>query len=243
MRAMCKRRSLQYTSDTITIVYQDQQQELFNRLEQGSATASIVEIVDDYTDDVRMCFTSVVFLSDEIRSLIISRLIEPLREADTRQYFYMPESLHITIQNIRQVNNPPQFTKEDIVAVQNIFREVLSRHERFSFDLQGLFMMPTSLSVRAFSDERLKKLVIDLRRSLERAGVSDDKQYASDDVVFGNCTFCRYTEKPNNVFTSMIRDLKQVRIGTQEVDRVSLITTNTACRPEKTKIIEQFSLQ
>lgn len=223
--------------------YQDQQRELFNKLEQGGASASVVEMVDDYTDDVRMCFTSVVFLSDEIRFSVIERLIEPLREADVRQYFYLPESLHITIQNIREVSDPPKFTKKDITIVQNIFREVIPRHKCFSFDLQGLFMMPTSLSVRAFSDERLKKLVIDLRHSLELAGVADDKQYASNDVVFGNCTICRFTEKPNSVFSSRIQDLKQIKIGTLEVDRVSLITTNTACHSGKTKIIEQFALQ
>ncbi|MFA5135089.1 MAG: hypothetical protein WC505_04900 [Patescibacteria group bacterium] len=223
--------------------FPEQQRELFDKLEQGSVRATSIAMIRDYTRETRMCLTGIAFVPQSMRPEISARVIEPLRERDARQHYYPPESLHVTIQNVRRSSDPPRFTPDTVARAREVFRSVVPRHRRFSFELRGLFEMPASLSVRAYSDEALGDLVFDLRDSLRAAGIPDDKQYAPGGAVFGNCTVCRFTRKPNAGFAAVVRELKQAPVGTFEVADVSLKTTNAVCDSSVTAVIGRFPLQ
>lgn len=227
--------------------YQQKQVQLFDHIEksfkEGQTPSTIVEPVENYADDDRICLTSVVFIPPKIQETIISEVINPLRQVDLKQYYYVPNSFHITIQNIRTINNPFFFNQEDIEKAKEVFRKVIPKHKSFSFKLKGLFELPTSLSIKAFSDESFHYLVKELRETLTTAGVSDNKKYASKDVFFGNSNICRYTSKPNSSFFEKVTELKDHEIGEIKVNDVSLITTNSVCYPNKTKIIQKYNLK
>lgn len=224
--------------------YQEKQFELFEALEKKrSNMPTIVEPVLDYANDDRMCLTCIVYLSSQLQEKIASTIIEPLAAADRKQYFYVPGSLHITIQNVKAIHKPPLYTEQDIIKVREVFKKVIPRHQAFSFELCGLLELPTSISIRGYCDERLLTLVQELRRALVDVGVPDDKKYASDDVFFGASTVCRFTNKPDDSFFQQVSVLKQIEIGKQEVQEVLLITTNAVCHPQKTTVIDRYTLQ
>ena len=226
--------------------YQEKQFKLFKELEKrfkkGEKPSSVVELMKDYASDNRICLTSVVFIPQKLQKTILQRIINPLKQADKRQYYYLPESLHLTIQNIKQEKLPPSFTNSDIEKVKKVFKEVIFKYKKFSFNLKGLFEMPTSLSICGYSNELLKHFVLESRGKLQQAGVPDDKKYASDNIFFGNITICRYTTKPNEDFFREVKKLKNINIEKIEVKRISLITTNSVCFPDKTEIIEKYDL-
>ena len=47
-----------------------------------------------------------------------------------------------------------------------------------------------------------------MRHQLIENNVPDNKKYASDDVIFGNITLCRYVSEPNNSFFTVVREQK-----------------------------------
>jgi len=235
-----------FSNNLFMLSYQQKQFKLFEELEkkysQGLKPTEIVDKIKDYPNDKRLCLTSVAFLPDGIQRKIIETLIKPLRQADPRHYYFVPESLHITIKNIRVINDPPYFNSHDIEKVRQVFQNVLNNFKPISFELKGLFTMPTSLSIRGYSDKALKDLVLSLDKGLNGAGVPDDKKYASEEIFFGNTNICRYTTTPHEEFITKVNQLKEIEIGQFEVKKINLITTNVACHPAKTKVLSQYRL-
>ena len=225
--------------------YQDKQKENIRNIEEafkrGETPSTIVVPVADFANDEQICLTSVAFVSSLIRSNIIDKVVEPLRALDNRQYFYPPEPFHVTIQNIRVINNPPHFGDEEIERAKEVFEKVIPKHSSIKFHLKGLFELPTSLAIPAYTDESFGDLVLELRQELERAGAPDDKKYASE-VVLGSSTIFRYTTQPNDAFVEKIRDLKEIELGEFIAEKVNLITANSVCHPGKTKILGEYSL-
>ncbi|HVZ67485.1 MAG TPA: hypothetical protein VG917_04420 [Patescibacteria group bacterium] len=226
--------------------YSQKQSEEIERIERafksGNNPSQVVEPVDDYANDNRLCLTSVVFLPKEITEIITNKLIEPLRKLDEKQYFFPPESMHITINNIRVINDPPHFNDDDIEKTKEVFGRVIPKYKMINFDLRGLWDLPTSLALKAFTDERFGNLAMEIRKELKNAGVPDDKSYGSNDVVIGSSTIVRYTSKPNEKFMKKIEELKNIKVGSFDAKDIKLIVTNAVDHPNKTKIIESFSL-
>lgn len=226
--------------------YQAKQLELTKRIEEGfkkgQAASTIVEPVSDYINDDRICLTSVAFIPQNLEEIIINKIINPLRKINPIQYFYIPGSFHVTINNTRTIANPPLFNAEDIEKIKEVFKKVIPRYNSFTFELKRLFELPTSLAISAFSDKTLGDLALELREELRKAGVPDNKTYEDKNIVIGSTTISRFTNTPNPEFKQMIKVLKEIEIGTFEVKKISLITTNAICYPSKTKIIEEYLL-
>jgi 2'-5' RNA ligase len=227
--------------------YQKKQRLLFEEIEkdfrEGKSPSTIVDPVKDYANDNQICLTSVVFLSDEIRRNIEEKIILPLKKLDKRQYCYLQQSLHVTVQNIRTIHDPPLFSADDVEKVKEVLRRIIPKYRPFEFSIRGIFDLPTSLSLRAYSEETFGKLVLELRNALEEAKVPDNKKYASSNTVIANATVCRYSVSPSEVFLAAIREMKEINIGSTIVKEIFLISTNAVCHPDKTKIIERYLLR
>src|SRR5687767_2591950 len=205
--------------------YQQKQLRLTQDIEEsfksGKNISQVVESVPDFVSDKRICLTSVTYLPKELEDKIINEVINPLNQIDPRQYYYVPKSLHVTINNIRVINDPPHFNDQDIEKAKEVFARVIPKFKTFKVDIKRLFELPTSLAISVFSDETLGSLALELRSELSKAGVADDKIYASGDVVIGNTTISRFTTAPNPDFWEKVRELKEIEIGSFEIKKVS----------------------
>lgn len=226
--------------------YQIKQLKLISKIERGfkkgESLSTVVEPVSDYINDNRICLTSVVFIPQNLVERIIEDVINPLRKINPIQYFYIPGSFHITIANIRTIDNPPLFNNKDIEKVREVFKRVIPKHRSFVFEIKRLFELPTSLAISAFSDETLGELALELREEFKKVGVPDNKTYANENIVIGSATISRFTNTPSPDFREKVKELKEINIGSFEVRKISLITTNAVCYPSKTKIIEEYLL-
>ena len=227
--------------------YQKKQLEITKRIEEsfrnGHNLSTIVEPASNYVNDNRICLTSVVFIPQDLEKRIIDNITNILQEINPIQYFYIPKSFHVTIQNIRTIENPPLFNNEDIEKVRKVFGGIIHKYSAFTFELKRLFELPTSLAISAFSNEIFGNLVLELREGLEKAGVPDNKTYIDGDAVIANATISRFTNTPNPAFKQKVKELKELEIGSFQVKKISLITTNAVCHPAKTRIIEEYLLK
>lgn len=226
--------------------YQQQQARLFSQLEssavQGKAVSTLIEPVENFATDKRRCLTSVVFLPRSLSNKIASELQLPLKQADANHYYYSPDNLHLTIKNVRVVADPPDFTSRQISIVRQAFADIIPSIKKFSFDLNGLLLLPTSISIRGFCDDVLFSLISKLDTALREGGMSDDKRYASDKVFFGNISICRYNGRPNSELLAVAQRLRETKLGELEVVDICLVTGNAVLDAASLTIVEQYKL-
>ncbi len=224
-----------------------QQKALVKKLEdsfnKGAQKTTVIEMQRDYANDEQICLTSVVFIPSDVSNKIIQNVINPLRKIEASHYFYPPESLHLTIKNIRTINKPPLFTDSDIYKVNQLFNEIIPHFSTFEFNVEDVLVFPTSISVMAYSDEMLQKLILALDKGLKEIGVPDDKKYLSDSVFWGNITVCRFVKNPGNQFIAEVNKMRNLKIGKFKVEKVDLITCNAVCHPKSRKIMGEYELK
>lgn len=230
------------------MTYKDKQKALIDSIESdfncGLSPSTIVPITQDYQNDNRIGLTSVILLPQNIQNIIIEKVIKPLKEIDPNQYYYPPpNSLHITIFCIKSVNNPITYTQRDIEIVEKVFSEVIPKYQKFNFEIRGLFDLPTSLGIRAYSDEIFGGLVQELREKIRKQGVVDDKILASNEIFFSNITICRHRRETNSDYKNWIIENKDLYFGNVEAEDVYLATSNVTFQPHKTKVITKFKLK
>jgi 2'-5' RNA ligase len=227
--------------------YRDLQKRVIDQLRFGAGQtagqASIIPMKRDYRNDPAICLTSVSFVPTDLAQEICQAVIAPLKAIEPEHYFYAPDSMHLTIKNIRTVHNPPQFTAADINKVNNLFTQEIPQYSAFSLSLEELVPFKTSLSLIACNDEGLRSLVKTLDSGLNRIGIPDNKMYITDDVFFGNVTVCRYVQPPSRHFLQTVDQMAQVFKSELAVEMIHLITCNAVCAPESRNVIASYKLK
>lgn len=220
------------------------QAEAIRRLEASSSTpvSTIVPFQKDYASDARLCLTVVCFVSREVGSRIWDQALQ-LSRCDERHYIYPPRSMHLTLQNIRIIHDPPNFDTSTLERAAGVLASCLRDVPAHKAVLRGLLELPTSLGVPVYFDDTMADTIFGLRGALAAAGLKDDKRYVDDGVVFGNVTFCRYTAPPNEALKRRIAERKSIELGELWIDHAALITTNAVCHPGKTEIIQRMELK
>jgi hypothetical protein len=229
------------------MTYQEFQKQIVQTLRyhasQEQTNASFGPIRVDYQDDTAISLTSVVFLPVELACLLSQALIAPMKAIEPNHYYYPPESLHLTIKNVRTIHNPPLFTEADIQKVDRLFAEVVPRHPTVSYALAEVVPFTTSVVLIGYCDERFKQLILDLDEGLKQIGVPDNKQYASDTVFFGNITLCRYTRQPSERFLNAVASMAEHFQTEFIAETIHLIATNAVCAPQSRRIVSSYKLQ
>jgi 2'-5' RNA ligase len=226
--------------------YRELQERAVNQLRAGSqrnSRASVVPIRSDYKTDTAMCLTSVAFLPADIGQNVYRRIVGPLKGIEPDHHYYPPDSMHITIKNIRTIHNPPLFTQADVRKVARLFAELIPQRPSISFWLEEVVSFQTSAALIAYSSAGLRDLVRALDSGLNKIGVPDNKQYVSDDVFFGNVTLCRYTHPPSKEFYDAVVEMTRAYKRTLKVEAIHLIACNAVCAPESRRVFRSYKLK
>jgi len=225
--------------------HQQKQIEVINQLEEQikdqNLSFSTVSPVEDFENDERLCLTSVHLPSIDLKSKITNLIIEPLKKISPKVYFYDDNSMHMTIKNIRVINNPPNFNIEDIKKAEEVFSEVVPNHKSFKVYFYRLLLFPNNLAIIGTTDSELDQIVIELDDRLKKAGVRDDKKYLNSKNFFVNMTLARFKEITPE-FKEKVKELSsQINIEPYLIDSVSLITCNAVLK--KLKIFYTWNLE
>ncbi len=227
--------------------YTQQQKALVAQMEQifvsDAPRPTLVEMQQDYAHDPRRCLTAVVLLPPDVTQIISQKLVEPLRGVDSSQYFFPPDSLHITIKNVRTIDLPPKFTPEQAQRVDQLFQTIIPRFGAIEFTIEDVLLFPTSVSVMSYTTRDYQRLVLALDQGLQRIGVPDNKRYVSDEIFAGNTTVCRFGSEVSATFKSAVHNLRNLRIGSFKAKTVQLVTCNAVCHPGSRTVIGQYQLR
>lgn len=224
--------------------YQLKQKETIDKIEReivcSSLTFSTVSPVEDYKNDNRIALTSVHLPHKGLIDQVRHQIIKPLQETEPDYYYYEPDSLHMTIKNIRVINNPVHFTQEDIQKAKEVFTEIVPESRRFSVYFYRLLLFPNNLALVGTTDPELDSLVRALDTGLKKAGVPDDKIYVNDKYFFSNMTLARFNRATER-FKKKIEELSHaIAFKPYVVDSVTLLTCNAVCK--KKRIISSWEL-
>lgn len=224
--------------------FQTRQLELMRQMEASLArdptSSEIVSMQSDYSQDNKLCLTTVSFLPETLCNTIYEEIINPLAGIDSDQYYFPKSSLHVTIHNIRVVRDPAGFTDSDITLARDLLRSSIPTYSAPTFELVGLLSMPTSISIIALVDPTYDQMVKSIRAQFAEANLADDKKYFTNEIVFANITICRYTKSPTKLFLETVQKNNEKIFGNFSPSETTLVTTNAGIHPSKTTIIESF---
>ncbi len=182
--------------------------------------------VEDYNNDPRICLTSVHIPSDSLKQKVQEKIIKSLRIVSPSIYFYSPDSIHMTIKNVRVINNPPNFTQADIKKAKQVFSEVIPNYNKFKVYFYRLLLFPNNLALIGTTDPEFDNIVLDLDKRLKKIGLPDDKQYNNSQYFFSNMTLARFSTS-SQAFVKKVGQLSgEIIFDPYTVDSVSLVTCN-----------------
>lgn len=225
--------------------HQQNQIEVINKIEEqiknNALNFSTVSPVSDFENDSRICLTSVHIPAEELKQKIQTKIIDPLKEISPNHYYYSIDSIHMTIKNIRIINDPPNFNKEDVGKIKEVFDSVIPKHKKFNVYFYRLFFFPMNLALFGTTDSELDNIVLDLDKNLKEVGVPDDKIYVNNKYFFSNITLARFTNSISEEFTRKIDELsKSFSFEPYTVDSIALLSCNAAFK--KRTIFETWNL-
>lgn len=226
--------------------YQQNQKLVIGNIEkqvkQNSFQFSTVSPVEDFDNDPRICLTGVHFPSGSLRNKIQKKIINPLRAISPEHYYYLVDSLHMTIKNIRVINNPPHFNSLDIEKAKQIFSQTIPKHSKFRVYFYRLLLFPNNLALIGTTDEELDKIILDLDRKLKEVGVPDDKIYSNPKYFFSNMTLARFNNSLSEEFKTKVKNLSDsLFFEPYLVDSVTLLSCNAVFK--KRQIIGTWRLK
>lgn len=205
----------------VTFIHATKPQQVINT----SLSFSTVSPVVDYEKDPRICLTSVHIPHQKLLAKVQNSLIAPLRKIAPDYFYYPPDSLHMTIKNIRVINDPPHFAQQDIQKAQQVFQSVIPRHKKFPVYFYRLLVFPHNLALMGTTDPELDNIIFDLDKSLQNAGIPDDKHYLNAKYFFSNMTLARFNTPPTKEFLQKVTELSQmISFEPYIVDSVTLLT-------------------
>ena len=225
--------------------HQRKQIEIINQIEEqvnsNSVKFSLVSSVKNYEDDTRICLTSVHIPHASLIDKVQDSLIKPLKQIEPNYYYYPEDSLHMTIKNIRVINDPPHFTNEDILKAEKVFSDVIPKHKKFNSYFYRLLLFPNNLALIGTTDPELDEIFLDLDKELNKESVSDDKKYSNPKYYFSNMTLARFS-KASDKFKSKVQQLfPALSFKPYLVDSVSLLICNAVFK--KRRFINTWRLQ
>lgn len=215
--------------------HQQKQIEIISQIEEqiksDSLRASAVIPVTNFDTDTRMCLTGVHFPHQSFINSVYSTITQPLQILFPNAYYYTPSSLHLTIKNIRVINDPPTYTDSDIEIAKEVFSSTIPIHKRFSIYPYRLLLFKNNLTLISTTDEELDLIICNLTKNLMAKGIFDDKNYVNSRYFFCNMTIARFSDIPSEKFISAVCTISlSLNIPIYTVDSVSLITGNAVMK-------------
>lgn len=217
-------------------------EEMDRQVRNNALNFSSVASIDNYETDSRLCLTSVHIPSKVFTHKIQSSLIQQLQHIKPEYYYYSDNSLHITIKNVRVVNNPPHFTEETTTLATGVFNDIVQHNKKFRIYFYKLILFPNNVSLIGTTDPEFDDLFLDLDKGLKAAGIPDDKRYLNAKYFFCTMTLCRFNTEPSSKFVEKVKELENsIMLEPYEVDSVTLLTCNAMFK--KQNLLGTWDLQ
>lgn len=223
--------------------HQIKQRQVVDKIEEyfKSNKVSVVAPIDDFDTDPRICLTGVHFPNKKLINKIKKEIINPIKKNFPNAYYYKPSSLHMTIKNVKVIDDPPTFTDDDVAKVKKVFSETIPKHMRFRVYFYRLILFPNSLSLLGTTDPELDNIFFSLDQKLREINIPDNKKYVNKKYFFSNITLARFDKTPPDKFKDMVNKISNsLSFKPYSVNSVTLIVANASLT--KCKKVDTWNL-
>lgn len=178
----------------------------------------------------------------------ITSAIENLRVFDSGQYWYPPESLHITVHGVSWRPKSDLPTETEFQRLVNSLRPALHGVGLPELTLKGPTIFPGSdkqlgsISLQGFPNSDLLLLRDRLRQSAMDAGYPDRRNYTFGRGDYLTCTIARLRKQPAPKLVEQIGELRAKTVSKFYVTEILLASSSYFFKPENTKVRERFNL-
>jgi hypothetical protein len=198
-----------------------------SQIKKNDLKISTVSPVRDFYQDKRLCLTSVHLPRKDFLSEVTDKVIKPLKNISPEHFYYDKNLLHITIKNIRVINDPPNFNENDKETAGKVFAKIIPIHQNFFIYYYRLLLFPLNLALIGTTDSELDLIINDLDSELNKNGVPDDKIYINNKYFFSNITLARFNKPPTEEFKQEVQKLSStIDLKPYLVDSVTLATAS-----------------
>ena len=168
-------------------------------------------------------------------------VLEELHQHTAHHHYYPPETMHVTIRKLGQVdpNDPGAAARIDEL------RHLVASHPRFELAMSGLNLSPTTVFAQVFPQDRTFHL---LRRHLKGIAEQNVEQSGSErliDALAHNLAHANVVRFSGSVTTGFIREISRFRwtnFGRWTVREVELVRSDKVLSQEGVHITERIPL-
>ena len=194
-------------------------------------------------NDDRRGVTLLAKLNTKLTSQI-NHLLHKLRKIEPNQYFYHPESMHLTILSI--ISCTPGFHLSDVYLHDyiQIIEQSLQDIKAFSINFKGITTSKSSVLIQGFPKNHALNLLRNrLRENFKNSQLlnSIDKRYI---LQTAHCTVIRYTEPFKNPlkFVDCLESQRDTSFGIMDISEISLVFNNWYQSPDIVKTLHTFKI-
>lgn len=207
----------------------------------NSIAFSTVAPVADFESDARLALTSAHIPRPDLIAKIQEEIVRPLKAIDPHHYYYSSDSYHISLKNVRVVNDPPHFSPADVETAQNVFSKTVPGHKRFRAFFYRLILFPNNIGLVGTTDPEFDDLLLDLENNLNATRLPDDKKYANSRHFFAAITFVRHSN-PSEKYKQKVEELSRtIAFNPYWVDSICLVTCSAIFK--KRTVIDTWRLE
>jgi 2'-5' RNA ligase len=201
-------------------------------------------IVDTYlgngVTDLRRGISLIIPLSHISKNY--ESIVQGFQMLEPSQYYYPLSDLHITVFDLISANPmyaPSNSVDDTFVAIAN---EVLAPVNRFSVTFKGIVFSREAGLFTGYDDGSVVALRESIRGQLLQQGIPNTERYKSKSV---HSTFFRFAKPLANskIFAGAIENHREIEIGNEPVQSVSLIEHDWYNRKNSIRTIKAFMLK
>jgi hypothetical protein len=205
-----------------------------------SDCVEISPYLDNLKHDKRFGLTLITFPDNELQRQI-ENVQNRLRDIDPRHFYYVRESLHLSILNITSACEGFEMRSEDFQIYKKVISETLTQHRPVLIEFNGICATPNAIIAKGFF---VNPNLIDIRNILKarliKAGVGKqiDQRYFQDGA---HITIARFKAKTGLIpLATQIAQFCNRSLGVLEIKSGRMVRNDFYMTPGKIEILEEF---
>jgi 2'-5' RNA ligase len=193
--------------------------------------------------DARRGLTLIARPSVEVQNRILE-MLATLRADEPEQYYYVPESLHVTILSLLTSTTEHEGFSADVPGYAAAIERVLREARPFQIAFRGITASPAAIMLQGFpQDPILEEIRTRLRQELKERGLATgvDVRYR---IITAHMTVMRFQKPLRDAwrFANALEQYRMESFGDLVVKELSFIKNDWFASPEQTTTLARFPL-
>lgn len=173
-----------------------------------------------------------------------SRFLTEAQNIEPKQYFYLPDEIHITVLSI--INCKTGFNLSEISLPDYIgyIEESIKNIKPFTIEFKGITTSPSCILVQGFPNNNSLDLIRDNLRNKFGAGSLNNSIDARYRIKTAHCTVIRFRKKlkEKQNFIELLKNYRNYYFGKTCINHLELVQTDWYHKNDLVQVLHEFEL-